>query len=37
VLVRSHPGWALAEIKKLSIRERRFWVKSAVWDAERRL
>jgi hypothetical protein len=36
LLVRAFPGWTLTEIKELSLRERRHWVRRALWEAERR-
>lgn len=36
LLAGHYRGWSLTEIKSLSIRERRHWLRRAAWDIERR-
>ena len=33
-LTRAYPGWSLAELKALSPRERRHWLKYGAWRIE---
>lgn len=33
-LTRAYPGWSLNETRALSVRERRHWIKYAVWRHE---
>jgi hypothetical protein len=36
ILARVHPSWRLVDVKSLTIRERRYWMDLARYEAERR-
>lgn len=35
VLTMAHPGWSLTEIKAMTHRERKYWLKMFAWKKER--
>jgi hypothetical protein len=36
VISRFKPGWTLTEIRRMTVRQRRYWADYATWDLERR-